>query len=55
MPSQQKDSPSKRLSRPAERFLFAATVIGFGLVFVAIASSVKIGAVIWKAALHLAI
>ena len=46
MPSQQKDSPSTRLDRPAERYLFVAALLGSGTILAAIALCVKVGVLI---------
>ena len=50
MSSQQKDNPSTRLNRPAERYLFVAALLGCGTILAAIASSLKVGMVVWKIA-----
>ena len=55
MPSQQKDSPSTRLDRPAERYLFVAALLGCGTVLAAIGSSVKVGILVWRLAPRLAL
>lgn len=55
MPSQQKDSSSTRLDRPAERYLFVAALLGCGTILAGIASSIKVGLLVWKLAPRLAL
>ena len=48
LPSQEKDSMSKRRNRPAERFLLAAFLIGCGMMAVTVALGIKVGMLVWK-------
>lgn len=53
LPAQRKDGELRWLSRPAEQFLLVAFLIGCGVMALTVASSVKIGMLVWKIAQRL--